>query len=58
MIIEKDSKLRIVIFELNFVKTSLEWSKYSFKIDFYILKVLRISLEVKILKNDQICQFC
>ena len=45
---------------LNFIKyiletkTSLEWSKYSFKIDFHILKVLKISLEIKIPKNDQI----
>ena len=45
---------------LNFIKyvletkPSLEWLKYSFKIDFYILKVLKTNLEVKILKNDQI----
>ena len=38
---------------LNFIKyiletkTSLEWSKYSFKIDFHILKGLKTSLEVK-----------
>ena len=62
--------MHIVIFELNFVlcvnvlnfkyiletKTSLELSKYSFKIDFHVLKVLKISLKVKILENDQIYQ--
>ena len=63
--------MHIVIFELNFIlcfnflnfikyiletKTSLEWSKYSFKIDFHILKGLKTSLEVKILKNDKNCQ--
>ena len=47
---------------LNFIKYFLETktglirSNYSFKIDFHVLKVLKISLEVKILKNDQICQ--
>ena len=30
--------------------------KYSFKIDFHILKGLKTSLEVKILKNDKNCQ--
>ena len=47
---------------LNFIKyiletkTSLEWSKYYFKIDFHILKMFKTNLDVKILKNDQICQ--
>ena len=36
------------------IKTSLKWLKYPFKIDFHVLKVLKTSLEVKILKNDQI----
>ena len=33
-------------------KTNLKWSRYSFKIDFHVLKVFKTSLEVKILKND------
>ena len=47
---------------LNFIKyiletkTILEWSKYSFKIDFHILKGLKTNLKVKILKNDKNCQ--
>ena len=48
---------------LNFIKyiletkTSLKWSRYSFKIDFHILKVLKTSLEVKILKTTKSTRF-
>ena len=46
---------------LNFIKyiletkISLKFLRYSFKTDFHVLKVLKTSFKVKILKNDQKC---
>ena len=60
----KKAKKCVVVFELNFVlclnlikyiletKISLEWSNYSFEINFHFLKMLKINLEVKILKKQ------
>ena len=47
---------------LNFIKyvlkskLNIEWPIYSFKMDFYILKVLKTSLEIKNLKTTKIAK--